>query len=382
MRDHGFSGPQTHASAVRNFLIAHGWNVTLLTPFSGEDIFRPVVFGLRYLLKHFSGDLDVFWYRYGHNLYLRAALKRELKRTPQPAVIYAQDPLSAQAALALRRRGKDKVVMIVHFNDSQADEWVLRGLIKNDGWTYRQIDRLEKRILPQVDEIIYVSMFMKRRLEERIPSLQSVSHSVIPNFVNEPSPDPSVSPADLIAVGTLEPRKNQSYILRVIAVLKSRGMKVSATLVGDGDDRSKLEALADELEIREQINFVGNVREAARWISSHKIQVHAAFLENCPISLIEALASGVPVVAACVGGIPEIVDANTGEFWDLSSVDDGADKIEALLGDPMRLADTKIKCKESYRSRFSPNVAGAKLMSVLNRMAESITSVDPEQEVG
>jgi len=370
MREHGFSGQQSHANAVRNFLVAHGWNVILLTPFSGRGLFRPVVFGLRYLLKRISGELDVFWYRYGHNIYLRAALRQELKRDPKPAVIYAQDPLSAEAALALRRKGKDKVAMIVHFNDSQADEWVLRGLIKKNGRTYRQIDYLERQILPQVDELIYVSMYMKRRLEERIPVLQNVRNSVIPNFVDEPLPNRSVNSADLIAVGTLEPRKNQAYILKVLAVLKSRGVRVSATLLGDGDDRSKLEALADELQISDQVNFAGNVREAARWIPSHKIQVHAAYLENCPISLIEALAAGVPVVAANVGGIPEIIDENTGEFWDLSSVEDGADKIQALLRHPMRLADAKIKCRERYLSTFSPNIAGTNLMNVFYKMAE------------
>src|SRR5260370_19826451 len=83
MREHGFSGQQSHVAAVRSILVAHGWDVLLLTPFSGRGFFRPVVFGLRYLLKHVSCELDVFWYRYGHALYLRAALKQELKRDPQ-----------------------------------------------------------------------------------------------------------------------------------------------------------------------------------------------------------------------------------------------------------------------------------------------------------
>jgi glycosyltransferase involved in cell wall biosynthesis len=368
MREHGFSGQQSHVAAVRRFLIAKGWDVVLLTPFSGRAVFRRAVFGLRYLLKHVSGELDVFWYRYGHGLYLYAALKHELKRDARPAVIYAQDPLSAEAALALRRKGRDKVVMVVHFNDSQADEWVLRGLIRKDGWAYRKIDHLERQVIPQVDQIVYVSTYMRRRLEERIPALQKVPYAVIPNFVEEPIPDLTVEPADIIAVGTLEPRKNQTYILKVVAALKSRGMKVSATLVGDGHDRAKLEALASQLQINEQIKFAGNVRDAARWISAHKIQVHAAYLENCPISLIEALASGVPVVAASVGGIGEIIDGNTGEFWDLSSVEDGADKVQALLQDPARLAATKAKCKQKYLSTFAPDVAGTGLLEVFHRM--------------
>ena len=370
MREHGFSGQQSHVATVRSFLAAQGWDVLLLTPFSGRGFFRPAVFGLRYLLKYVSGDLDVFWYRFAHARYLRAALKQELKRDPRPVVIYAQDPLSAEAALSLRRMGRDKVVMIVHFNDSQADEWVLRGLIRKGSSTYEQIENLERRVLPQVDELIYVSRYMKTRLEERIPLLRKVCHSVIPNFVEEPTADQTVEPADIIAVGTLEPRKNQAYILKVVAALKSRGVKVSATLIGDGNDRTKLEALANELQVSEQIRFAGNVRNAARWISAHKIQVHAAYLENCPISLIEALASGVPIVAAAVGGIPEIIDESTGEFWDLSSIEDGADKVQAFLQYPERLAKARVQCKEKYLSTFTPDIAGIQLMEVFRKLVK------------
>jgi Glycosyltransferase len=86
--------------------------------------------------------------------------------------------------------------------------------------------------------------------------------------------------------------------------------------------------------------------------------------------LIEALASGVPIVAAAVGGIPEIIDENTGEFWDLSSVEDGADKVQALLQDPERLAKARVQCKEKYLSTFTPDIAGTQLMEVFRKLVK------------
>jgi glycosyltransferase involved in cell wall biosynthesis len=364
MREVGFSGGQVHVAAVRRYLAEVGWNATLVTPFSGRGLLRKAVFGLRYALKHLSGELDVFWYRWGHQVYLRKALRRELERDEAPAVIYAQDPQSAQAALELRRPGKDKVVLIVHFNDSQAEEWVLRGLIQRNGWVYRGIAALEAEVLPRVDALVYVSAWMRDRLETRTPAIRAVPHAVIPNFVEAPEVDASVERRDLIAVGTLEPRKNQAYVLRVIAELASRGRSVSATLVGDGEDRAALERLAVELKIAAQVKFAGNIRGAARWIGAHRLLVHAAQLENCPIALIESLAAGVPVIAAKVGGIPEIVDRTTGGFWDLASVKTGADTVLALLDDEERHAAMAQRCRERYAAEFAPEVGGHKLATM------------------
>lgn len=372
MREHGFSGGQIHAVAVRDLLRCAGVEVRVVTPFSGSGLLRNVVFGARYVLRRFSKQAAIYWLRAGHNAYLKSALRRELCRDGKKAVLYAQDPLSAKTALSVRRPGIDKVVLVIHFNDSQASEWAMRGEISENGWVYRDIEKLEEEILPNVDQLIFVSEYMRGRLVAKYPALCSVPKIVIPNFVGPPVLNPDAFGGDILCIGSLEPRKNQAYIMNVVAELHRRGLHVTATFLGDGELRHNLEHLARELEIDKSVHFVGGVRNAAGWLHKYKLLVHAAFLENCPLSLIEALAAGVPVVAAAVGGIPELVDDETGAVWHLDSVQDGADKVQALLQDERRY----LKCKENalrrYNEHFSSKIVGKRLIETLGETQDAL----------
>lgn len=362
MREEGFSGVQVHTATVKNLFRNAGWSTEVITSFSGRYALRSAAYALRYAVKPLSKQAAIFWLRYGHNIYVRAALKKALHASPEGAVLYAQEPLSAESALAVRRKGLDKVVLVIHFNDSQASEWSARGEIPKDGWVYRQIERFERKILPAVDEVVYVSDYMKRRLEAQIPGLREVPSLIIPNFVEPPTPAPEARCADILAIGTLEKRKNQAYILRVLAELHRRNLPLTATILGDGESRARLEELARELGLKDSVYFGGYVPNAAGWLYRHTLLAHAAFLENCPVSLIEALAAGVPVVAAAVGGIPELVDASTGAVWNLDSVSDGADSIQSLLESPTKLEAARESGRRRYRESFSPESAGARLV--------------------
>lgn len=363
MREHGFSGVQIHAVAVKQLLLDAGWSVEFVTPFTGRGLFRPVLFGIRYLLRPLSRQAAIFWLRFGHNVYLRLALKKALMRDKRPAVIYAQDTLSAETALRIRRNAGDKVVLVVHFNDSQASEWSERGEIPKDGLVYKQIQALEHKVLPRVDTLVYVSRYMQTRLEKQVRNVDKVPASIIPNFVQVPLVNAGAEDADLITIGTLELRKNQAYIVRVIAALRRRGREVTANVLGDGEQRQALEKLSHELGVQHLVRFRGYQTNAAGWLYRHKLLMHAAYLENCPVSLVEALATGTPVIAAAVGGIPELVDETTGAVCDLASVEDGADCVQRLLDNDALRRERGENGRMRYLLRLSPERAGTELVS-------------------
>src|SRR5690606_4845908 len=96
------------------------------------------VFGMRRLIDYVSKPTSVWWYRYWHSVALERALRQNLKGG-RPCVVYAQCPLSARAALRARASEDQKVVMVVHFNLSQADEWVGKGAIAREGRLFKSI---------------------------------------------------------------------------------------------------------------------------------------------------------------------------------------------------------------------------------------------------
>jgi glycosyltransferase involved in cell wall biosynthesis len=367
MREHGETGVQTHVRAVRDWLAAHGREVRLLTPFSNPRALVYPVFGVRRLIERLHKPTSVWWYRYWHAVFLRRALRRQLA-DGEPCVIYAQCPLSARAALDARVSPGQRVAMVAHFNLSQANEWADKGAIPRDGTRFRAIQAFEVATLPQLDALIYVSHFMRRELERRIPAVMHVPAQVIPNFLDDPGePEAPAPEADLITVGTLEYRKNQRYALEIVHAAKQQGRRLTLTVVGDGPDRAMLETRAVELGIAEQVRFAGFVAHAAALMPAHRACLHVAHMESFGIVLIEALSRGLPVFAPSAGGMPEVFeDGIQGSLIPLDDAAKTARLIQQWLDDVTRMAEVRGLARRRFLERFEAERVAARLAGFLD----------------
>jgi glycosyltransferase involved in cell wall biosynthesis len=366
MRPQGDTGVQTHFRAFAAWLRGRGHPAQTVTPYDAPLWLVVPVFALRRLIDPVSGAASVWWYRQGHALFLRMALRRRLK-AGAACVLYAQCPLSADAALRTRVNPSQRVVMIVHFNLSQADEWAGKGMIAPAGAPARGIRAFEARVLPQLDGLVYVSAFMQRELLARIPALAKVPSAVVPNFVADPGPA-TLGPmdADLLMVGTLEPRKNQQYALQIVAAAHRAGRTLSLTVAGDGPDRQKLEALAKELGVNQQVRFAGMVPHAAAWFARHRACLHVALVENLPLTLVEALSQGVPVFAVPAGGVPEVfTDGQEGRYLPPDDAERASSLINDWLGHEPTLRRAAVLARQRFSSRFANDVAATRLLRFL-----------------
>ena len=331
MREHGETGVQTHFRRFMEYLEGEGKPGRIATPFHAPKSLVYPVFGLRKAIDRLSGRYGVWWYRYWHSVFLETVLKGIL-RDDERAIVYAQCPVSAKAALRARRNTSQKVFMVVHFNHSQAEEWAEKGKIRKGDWVYENILRLEKEVMPQLDGIVFVSRYMADHIERRIPEIRNVRKFISPNFMRKEVGEPTNVKGDLINIGTLESRKNQEYLLRVLFECARVGKSYTLTLVGEGPDRNRLESLSEALGIRSQVNFLGYRKSAARLLDGHKVYVHASRMENLPYTIIEAFAFGIPVIAGAVGGIPEILaEDGEGYFWPLDDPAEGARRVITVL---------------------------------------------------
>jgi glycosyltransferase involved in cell wall biosynthesis len=367
LAEKGETGVQAHLSATRDYLLQQNDRVTVVTPFSASRALVYPLFGMRKLFDRFCGPLSVWWYRYWHYVILRKELKSKLK-SGEPAVIYAQCPLSAKAALDARVGKDQRVILAVHFNGSQADEWAEKGKIRSGGLYYKGIIKTEETVLPLVDGIVYVSEFMRDVLRERIEKLDQVASTVIPNFCSRPVLSSEKTCTELVTVGTLEPRKNQQYALQILAEANRLGRRYRLTIIGDGPDRTYLEKLADSLGLRDQVIFAGRLLNAAGLIAGHRVLIHTALRENLPVVLIEALACGLPIMASPVGGIPEIyTDGVEGYFFPFDDPSLCAMKLILLL-ENRDLYETMSKASITrYESKFTPDAAASKLRNFISQ---------------
>lgn len=369
MRPEGWCGVQTHFNAVCQAAANAGFQTSIVEPHQQHPLPRHAAAVMTQMLRPLSREAVVLWVRAAFRRALRAQLARALDRGCGPATVYAQDPLSASAAMDLRRRGRRfRLVGVVHYNISEAHEQSLLGNTREGAPLYRELLRRERGVLPQLDAVVFVSEFMRRTVRARVPELDRVPQFVLPNFPETPRRDlpPPAIEGDLLAIGTLEPRKNQGFLLQVLAEAGRRGRRYTLTLAGDGPSRGEYEALAQRLGVAAQVRFAGFVPGAARLLAAHRALVHSAHLENMPLTLVEALASGRPILAPAVGGIPEVyADGVEGRYWPLDDPAEAADRLIGVLEDPQVYARCAGAARQAYEQRFSREVLVPRWLAVL-----------------
>jgi glycosyltransferase involved in cell wall biosynthesis len=136
-------------------------------------------------------------------------------------------------------------------------------------------------------------------------------------------------------VARLVPIKRHDVFLEAAAKVAHRVPTCRFLVIGDGECRKALEARVRALHVQDRVIFLGWRRDLDRVYADLDVAVLTSDNEGSPVSLIEAMASGVPVVGPCVGGVPDVIDAGTTGIvippGDAAAV---ADAIVRLLEDP------------------------------------------------
>ena len=113
----------------------------------------------------------------------------------------------------------------------------------------------------------------------------------------------------ILNIGQLEARKNQQYLVEVAADLRHQHANFVVVLVGKGEDEPMLRALIAQRGLEKEVVLLGYHPQVASLLHAADVYVHTATRENCPYVIIEALASGCPVLALAAGGSPELLAA-------------------------------------------------------------------------
>lgn len=150
----------------------------------------------------------------------------------------------------------------------------------------------------------------------------------------------------LLTVGRLSSEKGQLGLIEAFAVAYKKNSSLRLTLVGEGPERHRLEAAVEGLGLSAVVKLPGacNEEQVAKCIAASDIFVLSSFMEGLPVVLMEAMASGVPVIAPNVAGIPELVEHGShGLLFQPSDWNALAAHISTLAED------------QALRSKFSQN---------------------------
>ncbi|MDJ0648921.1 MAG: glycosyltransferase family 4 protein [Xenococcaceae cyanobacterium MO_188.B19] len=173
----------------------------------------------------------------------------------------------------------------------------------------------------------------------------------------------------LLYVGRLAATKGLPILLESIAKLRISHPDLILTVVGDGSDRKFLETMTKELDIEQNVKFVGYQSQTMvrQYMQQTDLFVLPSFAEGIPVVLMEALAAGVPVVTTQIAGISELVENGISGYLvppgDMNSL---TIKIEALLKDAELRQKFGVAGRAKVEQEFNIYSEGSRLYRIMS----------------
>lgn len=173
-------------------------------------------------------------------------------------------------------------------------------------------------------------------------------------------------------IGRMTGVKRTGDVLLAFRRLRERGVDATLCLVGDGPDRDMIERRAHELGIMRNTLFLGYQENVAPYYAAFDAMILPSGNEGTPVSAIEALAAGRPVVATRVGGVPDVVrDGEDGFLVERGEVEQLADALERLAQDP----ELRRRLGEAGRARVLARYSVERLVDDVDRLYRSLLAV-------
>ena len=214
--------------------------------------------------------------------------------------------------------------------------------------------RLERTLMNATDLFLFESAFARDTYQRIVGTPKGVVHCVFNGVTPEEFEPVTIAgdATDLAYVGEFRHIKGADLLVDAVGRLHEGGKKVTLTLGGDGEETAALKAQVERLGLTEAIRFIGHVK-ARYGFSKGRLLVVPSRGDSMPYVVIEAGAAGIPMIAARVGGIPEIFGPESPALFAASNAEAMAEAIAAALDDPQGTAQRASSLRERISAHFS-----------------------------
>ncbi|TAK49989.1 MAG: glycosyltransferase family 1 protein [Xanthobacteraceae bacterium] len=214
--------------------------------------------------------------------------------------------------------------------------------------------RLERALIDRTDLFLFESAFARDTYQRVIGTPKGLVRCVY-NGVTAKEFDPvqpGTDATDLVYVGEFRFIKGADILLEAVARLRAVGQPVTVTLAGDGEETKALTALCAKLKLGDAARFIGHV-PARQGFAKGRVLVVPSRGDSMPYVVIEAAAAGVPMLAAEVGGIPEIFGEHRDNLVTPNDPGHLASSIVTALANPDIMRERAHALKERVFLHFS-----------------------------
>lgn len=336
------SSPNGDSRVVRTFkncnpfLKEHSINLTIISAdlFFNEDedyAAKSKKGGIKRFIKKiipFSKFLTTQFLRKGENNKKRI-INYYNSQNRDVDIVFFHEILTCYHYLKHRKNNKVKVVLVIHSNgDTFNMLHIYFPKLKNTTY-FKYLLNAEKEVLEQIDKLGFVSESSVENFKRIHPNFDTKKLFYVYNGINNVVKKSSYShiKSDIkysfCCAGSISKRKGQEIIVKAINLLSSEEKKqFKITFLGDGADKINLLRLVKANKLENQIVFKGFVNDVTSELKQSNGFILTSFDEGLPVSIIEALRVGLPIISTNVGGIPEMVIDKYNGFLIEPNVDD------------------------------------------------------------
>jgi len=222
-------------------------------------------------------------------------------------------------------------------------------------WKGAFYSRLERVLMNNTDLFLFESAFARNTYQRMIGTPKKGLVRCVFNGVTAEEFAPVVlasDATDLVYVGEFRHIKGADLLIDAVAQLRAHGKALTLTLAGDGEEMGSLKSQVERHGLGGAIRFIGHVK-ARYGFSNGKLLVVPSRGDSMPYVVIEAAAAGIPMIAANVGGIPEIFETHTDALFAPNSAGVMANAIETSLDDVATAASRAKALRERIFTHFS-----------------------------
>ena len=328
--------------------------------------YKPLYLGRMRYGKPPAGSDSLALCDQGPSAYLRIG-QQMLSRNPapyesllqgrRPALIHAHFGIEGVYALPLAKRLHIPLVTTFHGFDATLST---AALLSSPAWMNYPLHR--RKLAQEGALFLCASSFIRDRiLALGFPEARTRTHYIGVDWRGVVPRDPMEETRTILHVARLADVKGTKYLIRAFALLASKYADVQLVIIGDGPRRQSLQALAKSLGVQTRVQFLGaqahsevlaHMRRATMLVLP-SVRTITGRVEGLGMVLLEAAATGIPVVASHIGGIPEgVLNGRTGFLVPERDSEALARRIGDLLSDPAMRIRMGAQARALVEQRF------------------------------
>jgi len=295
------------------------------------------------------------------------AVRKKLKEI-QPDIVHGQGTEGHQALSAVFSGFPN--VITIHGNMR-----LFAKLLKPRPFSYIWLAaRLEGFTIPRSQGVVCITRYTQNAIADLAKRTWVVPNAVDNTFFEIAAKTPAAKSTRILCVGLICPRKNQIAFIRALGPLAAKRRFEVIFLGNASPGRPYEDEFLTLIESRSWCRYAGfaNRERLKEYLCGATLLALPSLEDNCPMVVLEAMAAGVPVVAAEVGGVPDLIeDGQTGFFCDPHDSGSMCAAIEKALVNPARTLEIAKLARQRARERFHPKVIAQRHIEIYREMLEN-----------